>query len=352
MKQINASVVIPSHRFDASNMRRLILTVDLFLNQGFEVVIADNSGYFAKQQQLRAEFGDAIVFAETVADCKAMENFLAAFSAASREYVLFATDDDTFLPAGVLALATAIQSTTGYIGFCAPTVRYAAEGTSVANVPDLSRQDFTEQLIQWIYCDIAVSFYACYSRNIWQRYFNFMLQHPIKLAHHDQLLRFIVADTGRIACLSTGWFAYDYSNWSNGQSAQDSLIYYYTKAGFDNRMLYVHSVLEGLEGALCQLKLDELAEREFQYTAINGHWWNSWLIIFRQTIENNQNTMDSTLWQSLEPLIQSLNTANDANIYQILQALCDYLHGVYGHDGGLQDFWLNKAADSLRKVSA
>ena len=117
-------------------------------------------------------------------------------------------------------------------------------------------------------------------------------------------------------------------------------------------MLYVHSILEGLEGALCQLKLDELAGREFQYTAINGHWWNSWLTIFRQTIESNQNTMDSALWQSLEPLVQSLNAANDANIYQILQTLCDYLHGVYGHDGGLQDFWMNKAADSLRKLSA
>jgi hypothetical protein len=348
MTPINASVVIPSHRFDASNMRRLILTVDLFLNQGFEVVIADNSGYFAKHQQLRAEFGDDIVFAETVADCKAMENFLAAFSAASREYVLFATDDDTFLPAGVQALATAIQSTTGYMGFCAPTVRYAAEGTSVAPVPDLSSENFTDQLVQWIYCDIAVSFYACYSQTIWRRYFNFMQQHPIKLAHHDQLLRFIVADTGRIACLNTGWFAYDYSNWSNGQSAQDSLVYYYTKAGFDGRMLYVHPALEGLEGALCQLKLDELAGREFEYSAINGHWWNSWLTIFRQTMENNHSTMEPALWQLLEPLLLSLTTAHDANIYQILQTLCDYLRGTYGHDSGLQDFWLHKAADSLR----
>ena len=63
MNKINASVVIPSHRFDASSMRRLILTIDLFLNQG---------------------------------------------AAASGDYLLFATDDDTFLPVGVQSLANAI----------------------------------------------------------------------------------------------------------------------------------------------------------------------------------------------------------------------------------------------------
>lgn len=348
MNTINASVVIPSHRFDASSMRRLILTVDLFLNQGFEVVIADNSGYAEKQRKLREEFGDAIVFAATEADCKAMDNFLAGFAAASGEYVLFATDDDTFFPVGVQALANAIRHSTGYAGFCAPTVRYAEEGTSIAYVPDLSGESLTERLSQWIFCDIAVSFYGCYSRQVWQRYVRFAQQHPLKLAHHDQLLRFVLADAGAIACLNTAWFAYDYSNWSNGQSAHNSLVHYYTKAGFDERMIYVHSLLEGLEGALCQLKLDELAGRDFQYVAINSHWWNSWLNSFRETTEIYRETMSPEIWLLLEPLVNYINQPDDANIYAMLQLLCDFLHGVYGTDGGLQFFWLTQAADSLR----
>ena len=348
MNKINASVVIPSHRFDASSMRRLILTIDLFLNQGFEVVIADNSGFIEKYRRLRAEFGDAIVFAATEADCNAADNFLAGFAAASGDYLLFATDDDTFLPVGVQSLANAIASSTGVSGFCAPTVRYAFEGTSMAAVPDLSSELLSERLIQWIPSDIAVSLYACYSRQIWQRYFRFMEQHPIKLAHHDQLLRFIVADAGEIVCLNTAWFAYDYSNWSNGQTAQDSLVYFYTRAGFDERMIYIHSVLEGLEGALCQVTLDALAGREFQYTAINGYWWNSWLSMFGQTVENNRDSMNPELWLLLEPLVNCLNSPDDANIYEILQLLSNFLTGVYGSDKGLQDFWLTRATDSLR----
>jgi glycosyltransferase involved in cell wall biosynthesis len=348
MKQINASVVIPSHRFDASSMRRLILTVDLFLSQGFEVVIADNSGFIEKQRRLRVEFNDAIVFAATEADCNAADNFLAGFAAASGDYVLFATDDDTFLPVGVEALANALAHSTGWAGFCAPTVRYALEGTSVAAVPDLSSESLSERLTQWIVCDIAVSFYACYSQAIWQRYFNFLQQHPIKLAHHDQLLRFVVADAGNIACLNTAWFAYDYSNWSNGQTAHDSLVHYYTKAGFDERMIVVHSVLEGLEGALCQFKLDELAVREFQYSAINGYWWNSWLTQFREIVNNHRDTMNADLWQLLEPLANYLSSPDDANVYSILQLLSEFLCGIYGNDGGLQDFWLHQAAASLR----
>lgn len=348
MNKINASVVIPSHRFDASSMRRLILTVDLFLNQGFEVVIADNSGFIEKHRQLCAEFNDAIVFAATEADCNAADNFLAGFAAASGDYVLFATDDDTFLPVGVQALANALTNSTGWAGFCAPTVRYALEGTSIAAAPDLSSDSFSERLTQWIVCDIAVSFYGCYSQQIWQRYFKFIQQHPTKLAHHDQLLRFIIADAGNIACLNTAWFAYDYSNWSNGQTARDSLVHYYTKAGFDERMIVVHSVLEGLEGALCQFKLDELAGREFQYTAINGCWWHSWLTQFREMINTNRDSMSPELWQLLEPLVNYLTSPDDANVYQILQLLSDFLCGVYGSDGGLQDFWLHKAAASLR----
>lgn len=348
MNKINASVVIPSHRFDVSSMRRLILTIDLFLTQGFEVVVADNAGFIEKQQQLQAEFGDTIVYAETEADCNAMDNFLAGFAAASGEYVLFATDDDTFFPVGVAALAYAITNSTGYAGFCAPTVRYAQEGTSVAAVPDLSSESLSERLAQWITCDIAVCFYGCYSQQIWQRYFRFAEQHPIKLAHHDQLLRFVIADAGQIGCLNTAWFAYDYSNWSNSDTAQNALIYYYTKVGFDDRMLYVHSVLEGLEGALCQIKLDEVAGREFQYEAINGCWWGSWRVAFGQMIDNNRDTMPPELWQLLEPLVNYLTNPEDANVYQVLQLLSDFMTGIYGSDKGLQDFWLNQAADSLR----
>lgn len=348
MNKLNASVVIPSHRFDASTMHRLILTVDLFLNQGFEVVIADNSGVFSKQQQLVAQFGDAIVFANTEADCKAMDNFLAGFAAASGDYVLFATDDDTFFPVGIHALATAIANTSDVAGFCAPTVRYAHEGTSVAAVPDLSGASLSERLTQWIACDIAVCFYGCYSQQIWRRYFRFAEQHPIKLAHHDQLLRFIIADSGNIHCLNTAWFAYDYSNWANGHSAQQSLIHYYTKAGFDERIIYVHSLLEGLEGGLCQVKLDEVAKREFQYVAINSGWWWDWIATFRYTVATHQHTMDSELWHALEPLVTYLNRPEDANVYELLQLLCTFLQQVYGNDGGLQDFWLLQAANSLR----
>lgn len=348
MNKINASVVIPSHRFDANSMRRLILTVDLFLNQGFEVVIADNSGFIEKQRRLRAEFNDEIVFAATEADCNAADNFLAGFAAASGDYVLFATDDDTFLPVGVQALANALANSTGWAGFCAPTVCYALEGTRLAAVPDLSSESLSERLTQWIICDIAVSFYGCYSQQIWQRYFKFIQQHPIKLAHHDQLLRFIIADAGNIACLNTAWFAYDYSNWSNGQMVHDSLVHYYTKAGFDERMIVVHSVLEGLEGALCQFKLDELAGRELQYAVINGCWWHSWLTQFREMMNSNRDSMNPDLWQLLEPLVNYLTSPDDANVYQILQLLSEFLYGVYGSDGGLQDFWLHKAAASLR----
>lgn len=192
MKKINASVVIPSHRFDAP-----------FLNQGFEVVIADNSGFVEKQRKLREEFGDVLVFAETEADCKAMANFVAA----SRNYIVFATDD-AFFPVGIEAL-----------------------GTAIANAPDLSSESLAERLTQWIFCDIAVSFYGCYSRQVWQRYFNFARQHLLKFAYHDQLLRFVLADSGRIVSLNTAWLAYDYSNWSNRQIAYQSLEYYYTRAG-------------------------------------------------------------------------------------------------------------------------
>jgi len=347
MKKINASVVIPSHRFDAPSMRRLMLTVDLFLTQGFEVVIADNSGFIEKQRTLREEFGDVIVFAETEADCKAMDNFLAAFAAATRDYIVFATDDDTFFPVGIEALATAITNATDEAGFCAPTVRYAHEGTSIANAPDLSSESLAERLTQWIFCDIAVSFYGCYSRKIWQRYFNFARQHPLKFAHHDQLLRFVLADSGRVASLNTGWFAYDYSNWSNGQIAYQSLAYYYTRVGFDGRMIVVNSLLEGLEGVLCQLRLDELAGRDFQGAAV-GHWWSGCLDSFRQVIELNRTSMNPELLPLLEPLVTYLNTSNDTNVYQVLQLLSEFLVGVYGTDGGLQHFWLHQSADSLR----
>lgn len=347
MNPINASVVIPTHRFDMSTMRRLILTIDLFLNQGFEVVVSDNSGSEEKHRRLMAEFGDAIVYADTVADCKAMDNFLAAFSAASRDYVLFASDDDTFLPTGIETLGRAISETTGFIGFCASTVRYSNDDTTIANVPDLSSDSPFERLVQWLACDIAVSFYGCYHVKVWRRYFNFIGHHPLKFAHHDQLLRFIVADTGSIMGLNSAWFAYDYSNWVNGHIAQSSLIHYYTKAGFDERMIYVHYVVQGLEGALIQIKLDEIAGREWQVSVIDI-WWNIWLEQFRALLPNLEATMPPELWQSLEPLAIYLCDAEQANVYKILHLLTDYMRGVYGTDGNFQEFWLYKAADSLR----
>jgi len=75
MNKIDASIVIPTHRSDTSSVRRLISTIDLFLQHGFEVVLTDNSGYLKKSQQLHSEFSNEIVFAETEIDYKASENF-------------------------------------------------------------------------------------------------------------------------------------------------------------------------------------------------------------------------------------------------------------------------------------
>ncbi len=52
MNKIDASIVIPTHRSDTSSVRRLISTIDLFLQYGFEVVLTDNSGCLKKSQQL------------------------------------------------------------------------------------------------------------------------------------------------------------------------------------------------------------------------------------------------------------------------------------------------------------
>jgi hypothetical protein len=54
MKNLNASVILPTHRTDVSSLLRLQLTIELFLQQGFEVVIADNSGVKEKETYLKA----------------------------------------------------------------------------------------------------------------------------------------------------------------------------------------------------------------------------------------------------------------------------------------------------------
>ena len=347
MKKINASVVIPSYRADTSNIRRLILTIDLFLYQGFEVVVADNSGSLEKHQKLRAEFDNTIVYADTEANCNGTANFLAGFAAASGEYILFATDDDTYLPIGIQTLANTIANSAGYAGFCAPTVRYSFNETQIVNPPDLTGTSSIERLTQWIFCNIAVSFYGCYSRKIWQRYFRFIHQHPVKLAHHDQLLRFLVADAGNIACLNTAWFAYDASNWSSGQSSYESFVRHYKNAGFDERMVFMNSLLEGLEGVLCQLTLDNLAGREFQGAAV-GYWWSGCIDSFRQVIEMNRHAISPALSQQIAPLLNYLNSTNDYSVYYLLQLFNDFLRDVYGDDFGLQDFWLHHATESLR----
>jgi len=348
MHKINASIVIPSHRSDTSSIRRLISTIDLFLQHGFEVVLADNSGSLKKAEQLRSEFLNDIIFAETEVDCKALDNFFAGFSAATGKYVLFVTDDDIFLPTGVQALAHAIEHSTGtgYEGFCAPVVRYAQESTTVANTPDLTSSNSTDNLIAWATCDGAVNFYSCYSQTIWQRYFRFVKQHPVKLAHHDQFLRFFIADVGNIACLNGAWLAYDGSNWSDGQTMYNTFEGYYLKAGFDGRMYYAEPLWEAIEGILCQFKLDELAGRKVQQAFIS-HWWDSRFEIFKQVIAANRHAMPPAAWQLLEPLINYLDSSNHIDAYQILQFLSQFMVGIYGNDGGLQHFWLHQATASL-----
>lgn len=349
MKKINASVVIPSHRSDISSMRRLILTVDMFLSEGFEVVISDNSGNKDKRGLLQNEFGSSVVFADTEANCNASDNFLAGFDAANCEYVLFASDDDTCFSVGIKALVTAINGTIGCHGFCAPTVRYALNSTSVSPTPNLNTLDYSERLLQWINCDISVSYYGCYSRYIWQRYFSFIKQHPLKLPYHDQLLRFFVADSGNIICLNTVWFAYDFSHWTVGQSCHNSLNYYYKLAGLDERALYIHPLLEGIEGALCQFKLDEQAGREYQFACVN-QWWSNRITSFRKLMTDSQETMDPVLWKQLGALHSYVNMPEEPNINQLLILICKFMTEVYGSDFGLHDFWLTRAARSMSNV--
>lgn len=346
MNKINASVVIPTHRSDTSSVRRLISTIDLFLQHGFEVVLADNSGSLKKAEQLRSEFSNAIVFAETVVDCKASDNFFAGFTAATGKYVLFVSDDDLFLSTGVQVLAHAIEHATGYEGFCAPVVHQAQESTTVVNTPDLTSQDSADLLIAWATCDTAVSFYGCYSQTIWLRYFRFVRQHPVKLAHHDQFLRFFIADVGNIACLKSAWMAYDRSNWTDQQSMYNSFEGFYLKAGFDGRMYYAEPLWEAIEGLLCQFKLDELAGREIQQGFI-PYWWGSRVEISGKLIASNRHVIPPDVWQVLEPLVNYVNSPNGADIYQTLELLSQFMIGLYGNDGGLQHFWWHQATASL-----
>jgi glycosyltransferase involved in cell wall biosynthesis len=350
MNKINASVVIPTHRSDISSLRRLISTIDLFLQHGFEVVLADNSGCLKKAEQLRSEFSNAIIFAETAVDCNASDNFFAGFTAASENYVMFVSDDDVFLSTGVQALAHAIEHSTGYQGFSAPVVHHAQESTTVVITPDLTSQNSTDLLIAWATCDPAVSFYGCYSQTIWQRYFRFVRQHPVKLAHHDQFLRFFIADVGNIACLKSAWMAYDRSNWSDGQTIYNSLERFYVKAGLDGRMYYAEPLWEAIEGILCQFKLDELAGRENQYAFI-PHWWGSRFEISKQVIATNRHAMPPAVWQLLEPLVNYLDSPSRIDAYQILQLLSQFMVGLYGSDGGLQHFWLHQATASLKPLT-
>jgi hypothetical protein len=348
MNRINASIVIPSHRSDLSTVRHLISTIDLFLQQGFEVVLADNSGCSIKSQRLHSEFSNAIVFAATEVDCNASDNFFAGFNAATSQYVLFVSDDDSFLSTGVQALVQAIQSGEHYQGFCAPVVRHTQQSTTVVDSPDLTSSDATERLIQWATCDGAVSFYGCYSQAIWQRYFRLIKQHPVKLAHHDQFLRFMLADAGNIACLKTAWLAYDCSNWSDGQSIYKALESAYVKAGLDGRMYYAEPLWEGIEGILCQFKLDELAGQQTQPAFIQ-HWWGSRFDISKQIIATNWDTMPLEVQQLLAPLEHYLNTSHYIDAYQILNFLSQFMIGIYGSDGGLEHFWHYQASSCLKK---
>lgn len=352
MKKINASAVIPSHRSDTSTIRHLIATIDLFLQYGFEVVIADNSGSAKKSQQLRAEFADDLVFAKTEVDCDALENFLAGLNAASGRYVLFVSDDDIFLPTGVQALAHAIEHSVDYEGFCAPVIHHTTHhlqrNTTIANTPDLTVQSTTDHLMAWIYCDIAVCFYSCYSQKIWRRYFHFIKHYPIKLAHHDRLLCFFIADVGSIACLNSAWFAYDGSNWTDGESAYKSYESFYIKAGFDSRMYYAEPLWAAIEGILCQCKLDELAGREIQ-AAFIPHWWNWRVEAFKNLIAANEHAMPREVWQALTPLIDYLNSSNRMDAYHILQLLSQFMIDLYGHDAGWRHFWLYQATEILKR---
>jgi hypothetical protein len=347
MKKINASAVIPSHRSDTSTIRHLIATIDLFLQHGFEVVIADNSGSAKKSQQLRAEFANDLIFAKTEVDCDAFENFFAGFKAASCEYVLFVSDDDIFLPTGIQALADAIEHSVAYEGFCAPVVHHKPESTVVTTTPNLSSENLTTRLIAWTNCDIAVCFYGCYSQKIWQHYFDFINRHPLKLAYFDQFLRFFVADAEKIASLNSAWLAYDVSNWADGKSAYQSYQRFYIKAGADARMYYAEPLWEAIEGILCQCKLDELAGREIQ-AAFIPHWWNWRVEAFKNLIAANEHAMPREVWQALTPLINYLNS-NRMDAYQILQLLSQFMIDLYGHDAGWRHFWLYQATEILKR---
>ena len=347
MNKINASIVIPSHRSDTSTVRRLISTIDLFLQHGFEVVLADNSGSVSKSERLHREFAQEIIFAQTEVDCNASDNFLAGFAATTGKYVLFVSDDDIFLPAGVKELAEAIDNSSNNHGFCASVTHHSPNSTTIAAPPNLTSPSAAEHLVGWASCDTAVSFYGCYSQTIWQRYFRFINQHPVKFAHHDQLLRFFIADVGNIVCLNSAWMAYDRSNWSDGQSAYHSLERFYLKAGFDGRMYYAEPLWEAIEGIFCQFKLDELAGRKTEQAFI-PYWWGLRFDIWQNSLAANQHAMPIEVWQLLEPLVNYLAAPKSIDAYQILQLLSNFMVGLYGHDGGLQQFWLHQATASLK----
>jgi hypothetical protein len=234
-----------------------------------------------------------------------------------------------------------------YEGFCAPVVHRAQESTTVVRTPDLTSQDSADLLVAWATCDTAVSFYGCYSRVIWQRYFGFVRQHPVKLAHHDQFLRFFIADAGNIACLNSAWMAYDRNNWSDQQTMYNTFEGYYLGAGFDGRMYYAEPLWEAIEGILCQLKLDELAGRDVQQAFI-PYWWGCRVEISNKLIAANRHIIPPDVWQGLEPLVNYLNSPSGADVYQTLQLLSQFMVDLYGHDGGLQNFWLHQATASLK----
>jgi hypothetical protein len=152
---------------------------------------------------------------------------------------------------------------------------------------------------------------------------------------------------GNIACLSGAWLAYDDSNWSEGESAYNSLERFYLKAGFDGRLYYVEPLWEAIEGILCQIKLDELAGRAVQ-AAFIPHWWNWRIESFKQIIAANQHAMPVEVWQALEPLMNYLNSSIRVDSHQILQLLSQFMVELYGSDGGIQDFWLYRAIETLK----
>lgn len=196
----NFSVVIPSNRGKPEEIRKLLSTIDIFLKYDFEVVVFDNSGSLEKEKIILETFNNKIKYIKIDSSVDAYSNFYNRFNHSTGKFVLFATDDDTYLHQGLNELC---KQDTNVNGFITSTIRISDDSLSFSTIQSdlVNVNDY-----------ISNVFYGCYSRNIWNVYFYLFKEHPYRFAHQDQNLRFILCYYN-IKKINMPWFIYDFSNW-------------------------------------------------------------------------------------------------------------------------------------------